>query len=55
MNFFLEWHIVHRSRTQLAQLKPDLAPKGSFCEKQELTGVNVFIEVRKPSETSHLE
>jgi extracellular factor (EF) 3-hydroxypalmitic acid methyl ester biosynthesis protein len=55
MDFFLEWHIVHRSRAQLAQLKPDLATKGSFCEKQESTGVNIFVEVRKPSEASHLE
>jgi extracellular factor (EF) 3-hydroxypalmitic acid methyl ester biosynthesis protein len=55
MDFFLEWHIVHRNRAQLEQLKPDLAPEGSFCEKQESTGVNIFIEVRKPGETRHLE
>jgi hypothetical protein len=39
----------------LEQLKPDRAPEGSFCGRQELTGVNIFIEVRKPSEASHLE
>ena len=55
MDFFLEWHIVHRNRAQLAQLKPDLAPAGSFCEQQEPTGVNIFLEVRKPGETRHLE
>jgi extracellular factor (EF) 3-hydroxypalmitic acid methyl ester biosynthesis protein len=48
MDFFLEWHIVHRNHPQLAQLKPDLAPKETFREKQEFTGVNIFIEVRKP-------
>jgi extracellular factor (EF) 3-hydroxypalmitic acid methyl ester biosynthesis protein len=55
MDFFLEWHLVHRNRAQLEELKPDLAPEGSFCERQELTGVNIFIEVRKPSEARHLE
>ena len=55
MDFFLEWHLVHRNRAQLEHLRPDLAPEGSFREKQEFTGVNIFIEVRKPGETSHLE
>ena len=55
MDFFLEWHLVHRNRAQLERLRPDRAPEGSFRGKQELTGVNVFIEVRKPGETSHLE
>jgi extracellular factor (EF) 3-hydroxypalmitic acid methyl ester biosynthesis protein len=55
MDFFLEWHLIHRNRAQVEHLKPDLAPEGSFREKQEFTGVNIFIEVRKPIETNHLE
>ena len=55
MDFFLEWHLVHRNRAELERLRPDRAPEGSFRGKQEFTGVNVFIEVRKPGETSHLE
>ena len=47
MDFFLEWHLVHRNRGQLEYLKPDLASPESFCEKQELTGINMFIEVRR--------
>jgi extracellular factor (EF) 3-hydroxypalmitic acid methyl ester biosynthesis protein len=57
MDFFLEWHVIHRNRAQLEHLKPDLAPSGSFCEKEESTGINMFLEVRKPGEskTNHLE
>jgi len=54
MDFFLEWHLVHRNRAELERLRPDRAPEGSFRGEQEFTGVNVFIEVRKPGETSHL-
>jgi extracellular factor (EF) 3-hydroxypalmitic acid methyl ester biosynthesis protein len=57
MDFFLEWHVIHRNRAQLEHLKPDFAPSESFCEKQEPTGINIFVEVRKPveSKTSHVE
>jgi extracellular factor (EF) 3-hydroxypalmitic acid methyl ester biosynthesis protein len=57
MEFFLEWHIIHRTRAQLEQLKPDLAPSQSFRENEEPTGIYIFLEVRKPgeSERSHLE
>jgi len=55
MDFFLEWHLVHRNRAELERLRPDRAPEGSFRGEQEFTGVNVFIEVRKPGETSNLE
>jgi extracellular factor (EF) 3-hydroxypalmitic acid methyl ester biosynthesis protein len=57
MDFVLEWHLVHRNHAQLGHLRPDLAPADSVCEKEESTGVNLFLEVRKPNETkaSHLE
>lgn len=57
MDFFLEWHVIHRNHAQLEHLKPDFAPSGSFCEKQESTGINIFVEVRKPveSKTHHVE
>jgi extracellular factor (EF) 3-hydroxypalmitic acid methyl ester biosynthesis protein len=54
MDFFLEWHLIHRNRAQLEYLRPDLAPQGSCFEKHESTGVNIFLEVRKPSETHPL-
>ena len=51
MEFVLEWHVIHRTRAQLQQLKPDLAPAESFCDNQEATGINLFLEVRKPGES----
>ncbi|MDB6055051.1 MAG: SAM-dependent methyltransferase, partial [Verrucomicrobiales bacterium] len=48
MEFILEWHLIYRNRQQLLTLIPDNAPPGSFQVTAETTGVNVFIEVRKP-------
>jgi extracellular factor (EF) 3-hydroxypalmitic acid methyl ester biosynthesis protein len=50
MEFILEWHLICRSQQQLAALNPDKAPPGSFSVTNEETGVNVFIEVRKPAD-----
>jgi extracellular factor (EF) 3-hydroxypalmitic acid methyl ester biosynthesis protein len=49
MEFILEWHLICRNKDQLAALNPDKAPPGSFSVTNEQTGVNIFIEVRKPA------
>lgn len=49
MEFILEWHLICRNQAQLAALNPDKAPPGSFSINNEQTGVNIFIEVRKPA------
>ena len=49
MEFLLEWHLICRGEAQLAALKPDKAAPGSFTVTHEETGVNIFIEVRKPN------
>jgi len=49
MEFLLEWHLICRNQPQLAALNPDRAPPGSFSVTHEETGVNIFIEVRKPN------
>ncbi len=49
MEFLLEWHLICRNQPQLAALNPDKAPPGSFTITHEPTGVNIFIEVRKPN------
>jgi extracellular factor (EF) 3-hydroxypalmitic acid methyl ester biosynthesis protein len=48
MESFMEWHLIYRSPEQIAVLKPAAAPEGSCEIKTEATGVNVFIEIRKP-------
>jgi extracellular factor (EF) 3-hydroxypalmitic acid methyl ester biosynthesis protein len=50
MEYFMEWHLVYRDDKQLASLAPDQAPPDSFSIKSDKTGVNIFIEVRKPAD-----
>ena len=50
MECLLEWHLIHRNAAQLRSLAPDEAPSGSAQIKSEQTGVNIYIEVRKPYE-----
>jgi extracellular factor (EF) 3-hydroxypalmitic acid methyl ester biosynthesis protein len=47
MESLMEWHLIYRNREQMAVLKPDLAPEGSCAITTEVTGINIFIEVRK--------
>ncbi len=49
MEYVLEWHLVYRDRKLLEALAPDEAPAGVFSVNAEATGVNIFIEVRKPA------
>ena len=49
MEFILEWHLICRNEAQLAALHPEKAPFENFKVTHEATGVNVFIEVRKPA------
>lgn len=44
----LEWPMIYRDHRQMAALKPEAAPEGSAAVFTESTGVNIFIEVRKP-------
>ena len=50
MEYLLEWHLIHRNAAQLKNLIPDRAPPGSGHINSEETGVNIYIEVRKPHE-----
>ncbi len=48
MEFLLDWHLIYRDSEQLEQLHPSLAPAGNVVTKSDDTGVNIYIEVRKP-------
>lgn len=48
MESFMEWHLIYRSQEQMLTLKPAAAPEGSAEIKADDTGVNIFLEVRKP-------
>jgi len=50
MEYLLDWHLIHRNSTQLRTLIPDRAALESVEVKSDETGVNIYIEVRKPHE-----
>ena len=50
MEYLLDWHLIHRNSTQLSTLIPDRAALEGVEVKSDETGVNIYIEVRKPHE-----
>ncbi|HVZ81035.1 MAG TPA: methyltransferase domain-containing protein [bacterium] len=46
MEYFMEWHLVYRNAAQLGALAPEKAVDHQV--KADSTGVNIFIEVRRP-------
>jgi extracellular factor (EF) 3-hydroxypalmitic acid methyl ester biosynthesis protein len=48
MEYILDWHLIYRNGAQMLALAPENAPADSVKVITESTGVNVFIEVRKP-------
>ncbi len=48
MEGILEWPMIYRDHLQMAVLKPETAPEDAVQVSTEPTGVNTFIEVRKP-------
>jgi extracellular factor (EF) 3-hydroxypalmitic acid methyl ester biosynthesis protein len=48
MESLMEWHLIYRNREQMGVLKPEAASEESTQIQTEDTGINIFIEVRKP-------
>lgn len=48
MEYLAEWHLVYRTEEQFLKLAPEKAPGDSVLVKADATGVNIFLEVRKP-------
>jgi extracellular factor (EF) 3-hydroxypalmitic acid methyl ester biosynthesis protein len=49
MEYLLEWHLIHRTQSQLRGLVPDRAPQSSSSLTTDDTGINIYLEVRKPN------
>lgn len=49
MECFLEWHLIHRNNEQMRTIAPSAAKPQDISIKRDPTGVNIFLEVRKPS------
>lgn len=52
LELILDWHINYRDAAALAALAPPEAPPEAVRVWSDATGVNVFLEVRKPHETA---
>jgi extracellular factor (EF) 3-hydroxypalmitic acid methyl ester biosynthesis protein len=49
MEYLAEWHLIYRDEEQFMKIAPDKAPPENIKIKADSTGVNIFIEVRKPA------
>ena len=48
MEYVVEWHLVYRNSEQFLRIAPDSAPPENCTVSRDETGVNIFLEVRKP-------
>jgi extracellular factor (EF) 3-hydroxypalmitic acid methyl ester biosynthesis protein len=48
MEYLAEWHLVYRDEAQFLQIAPSSAPAENIRVIPDTTGVNIFLEVRKP-------
>jgi extracellular factor (EF) 3-hydroxypalmitic acid methyl ester biosynthesis protein len=44
----LEWHLIYRSSAEMLALRPEAASADDTRVVSDPTGVNVYLEIRKP-------
>jgi extracellular factor (EF) 3-hydroxypalmitic acid methyl ester biosynthesis protein len=49
LEFILDWNLIYRTGRQLSCLQPEQASADGCSVKSDSTGVNVFLEIRKPN------
>jgi extracellular factor (EF) 3-hydroxypalmitic acid methyl ester biosynthesis protein len=49
MEYVMEWNLIYRDRARMAALQPERAAADDLFISSDDTGVNVYVEVRKPS------
>jgi len=50
LEFVLDWHLVYRDEKRVISLVPDDARVENLRVKKDVTGVNLFLEIRKPDD-----
>jgi len=48
MEYFLEWHLIYRDTKGMLTLVPPQIQPGDVSVLREPSGVNIFLEIRKP-------
>jgi extracellular factor (EF) 3-hydroxypalmitic acid methyl ester biosynthesis protein len=46
----LDWHLICRKGPQVQALRPTQVAKEDFLVQSDMTGVNLFMETRKPKD-----
>jgi extracellular factor (EF) 3-hydroxypalmitic acid methyl ester biosynthesis protein len=49
MDHLLDWHLIYRTATQMRKLIPVQTPADAAVVRSEETGLNLFLELRKPA------
>jgi extracellular factor (EF) 3-hydroxypalmitic acid methyl ester biosynthesis protein len=49
MEYVMDWNLIYRSGAGLESLRPDQAPRECARMISDLTGINLYYEMRKPS------
>jgi extracellular factor (EF) 3-hydroxypalmitic acid methyl ester biosynthesis protein len=52
MEYLMEWHLIYRDSAQFLSLAPSKASPADCHISEDTTGVNIFLEVRKPAHES---
>lgn len=50
MEHLLDWHLIYRSGQRLKALRPTQVASEDFIIRADITGVNLFMEARKPND-----
>jgi extracellular factor (EF) 3-hydroxypalmitic acid methyl ester biosynthesis protein len=48
MEYSVDWHLIYRDRAGMTGICPPQAPADACVVKSDPTGLNLFVEVRKP-------
>lgn len=48
LDYVLEWHLIYRNSAEFIRLAPASAPAEAVKVYADITGVNIFMEVRRP-------
>jgi len=48
MEHLLDWHLIYRNESEMRDLAPAKSSAENVCVRADETGVNLFLEIRKP-------
>lgn len=49
MELCVDWHLVYRDAPGMLRIAPASAPRDAISVRSDISGVNIFLEVRKPA------